>query len=746
MLLETNNLIRFERYVVDRSVWTLQWGQEPIAVNRKSFDLLVYLIDHRDRVCSKDELLAALWHDQFVEESNLTQQIFLLRKALSRHESGRKIIETIPGRGYRFTAPVEIEQRPGLQERFPQQIVVNSSESVTVTHITIEEEEIEAGGDVSADTSLHAGKTNRPIVVPAGSQTIGAPAVTRWQRLLGRTVGSTVVRRLLVGAAAAACLAVYLTMLSNNSTHWRISTYTQITTDGQAKSIGGTDGSRVYFTQLKPRGIAEVSVSGGVEAPVQLGIEDTWSGDVSPDGSTLLVISQAGGQGPADSLWSFRLVGGSLRHLADSVLSSAWSPDGERIVYALANGDIFVMRRDGSEPHRIASIGGYLKSIAWSPDGSTIRFSRDGLLWEISADGNNLRRLLPGWGKSPTQWSGEWTPDGRFFFVADGQIWLLQNGRGFGSNLPATPSQLTFGPTVWDRPISSPDGKKIFASGRTRRGELVRFDTKSDQAKPFLSGISAEFVVFSSDGKSVAYVSYPEGILWRANQDGSNPIQLTELPFYPKSVCWSPDGSEIVFVNRTADAVDAIFVIASDGSGKPRRILPEDRQAETDPSWSPDGRKIAFSTSPNVGASAKSDLRIFDLAARKTTAIPGSGGLLVPRWSPDGRFISAMTLDTVSLRLFNLSSEKWTKLDTGAVAFPEWSHDGQWIYYVRWTADPSILRIRATDGKRENVADLKGARYTGTYTLWMGLDPADAPMMLRDEGSDDIYALTLERK
>lgn len=105
-----------------------------------------------------------------------------------------------------------------------------------------------------------------------------------------------------------------------------------------------------------------------------------------------------------------------------------------------------------------------------------------------------------------------------------------------------------------------------------------------------------------------------------------------------------------------------------------------------------------------------------------------------------------MTLDTMSMKLFNLSSGKWTTLYTGAVAFPEWSHDGRWIYYVRWTTDPAVLRIRAEDGKQESVADLKGARYTGTYTLWMGLDPADAPMLLRDEGTDDIYALTLERK
>ncbi len=49
-------------------------------------------------------------------------------------------------------------------------------------------------------------------------------------------------------------------------------------------------------------------------------------------------------------------------------------------------------------------------------------------------------------------------------------------------------------------------------------------------------------------------------------------------------------------------------------------------------------------------------------------------------------------------------------------------------------------------GNAERVVDLKGFRYTGAFTLWMGLDPTDTPMLLRDVGTDDIYALTLEQK
>jgi len=147
MSLKLQDHIRFEGYVLDRLGWTLIWRDEPIAISRKSFDLLLFLVEHRDRVIGKEELLHSLWHDQFVEESNLTQHIFLLRKALSRHDSGRKIIETIPGRGYRFTAPVELEWQPRSPDLQPpaeaqqRQILVTATESIT--HVTIEEEEID---------------------------------------------------------------------------------------------------------------------------------------------------------------------------------------------------------------------------------------------------------------------------------------------------------------------------------------------------------------------------------------------------------------------------------------------------------------------------------------------------------------------------------------------------------------------------------------------------------------------------
>jgi hypothetical protein len=80
-----------------------------------------------------------------------------------------------------------------------------------------------------------------------------------------------------------------------------------------------------------------------------------------------------------------------------------------------------------------------------------------------------------------------------------------------------------------------------------RGGELARYDTKSAEFVPFLSGISADSVSFSRDGQWVTYVSFPEGTLWKSKSDGSQRIQLTNPPLSVRLPSWSPDGQQIVF-------------------------------------------------------------------------------------------------------------------------------------------------------------------------------------------------------
>ena len=131
-MLKTQGIIHFEGYSLDRARWQLRWGNESVALTRKTFDLLLYLVDHHDQVVSKDELLQSLWPKQVVEEGNLNQQIFLLRKALSHHGPA-KIIETVPGRGYRFTAKLE---SPAAEDEVST-VVIRDQHSITT--VTIDE-------------------------------------------------------------------------------------------------------------------------------------------------------------------------------------------------------------------------------------------------------------------------------------------------------------------------------------------------------------------------------------------------------------------------------------------------------------------------------------------------------------------------------------------------------------------------------------------------------------------------------
>ncbi|HEX8282858.1 MAG TPA: tetratricopeptide repeat protein [Pyrinomonadaceae bacterium] len=86
----------------ERILWQ---DDEPLALPPKVFETLVLLVEHRGRIVSKEEMMSALWADRFVEESNLTQSIFMLRKALGDGQDAR-YVETVPRRGYRFVAPV----------------------------------------------------------------------------------------------------------------------------------------------------------------------------------------------------------------------------------------------------------------------------------------------------------------------------------------------------------------------------------------------------------------------------------------------------------------------------------------------------------------------------------------------------------------------------------------------------------------------------------------------------------------
>jgi Tol biopolymer transport system component/predicted Ser/Thr protein kinase len=555
------------------------------------------------------------------------------------------------------------------------------------------------------------------------------------------------------GAALLIVLAAIFAYTMRSVPVLRVTEYTQITHDGHSGEVRGTDGSRLYLMGRNGQ-VRQVATSGGEIQPVtSITLPNPGLDDVSPDGSALLITAYGrAGASSAPPTYSVPILGGAQTYLGD-LISGSWSPDGKSIVYATANGDINLMQSDGTGAHKLVSVGGAVDwHFSWAPDGSIIRFFRDGSLWEMASSGSNLRQLLPGWRPSDYKCCGKWSPDGEYFVVAAGppgpisQLWAVNERTQLLRRHSPEPVQLASGPIEWGIPIFSKDGKKIFASGSTSRGELVRFDSKSNLFQPFLGGLSAEWVSFSKDGQSVAYVSFPDGIVWKANTDGSQRLQLTGARMSPRSLHWSPDGTHILFVDSSStQGTPAMWIVSSQG-GVPRRLLPNDREPESDPAWSPDGQKIVFATSAEVRGSPKSTVSILDLASDKVTSLPGSVGMFSPRWSPDGRRIAAVSFDLLTMKLFDVQTQQWSVVYQGSAAiFPTWSSDSRYIFFLLLNG-AGVFRVPITGGNAKLIADMKDVPVTGSFGVWFGLDSTDAPLLLRDAGTQDIYALSLERK
>ncbi len=526
------------------------------------------------------------------------------------------------------------------------------------------------------------------------------------------------------------------------------SNYVQLTHDGRPKVLVGTDGSRLYLGSTITASstfntITQMSTSGGEPVRIPTDSNVVLPLNVSQDGAELLVKDNPA-TGNTGQFLRLPILGGLPRPLGALVgQDAAWSPDGGMLAYADGS-ELFLAKSDGTESRKLVSLPGQAFFSAWSPAGSELRFSlrdyKTGAysLWEVSVQGTNLHPLLPGWRDPPDECCGKWTADGRYFvFQSQGQIWALSEQGGFLHHSTGKPIQLTSSPLSLFSPLPSKDGKKLFVVGRSYRGELERVGSRSGQLTPFLPGISAEDVAFSKDGQWVTYVSYPQGILWRSKRDGSEKLQLCFPPLFAALPRWSPDGKQIIFYDYTVGKPVRIYMVSADG-GIPQQLLHGDPEPQWDPNWSPGGDKIQFSGAP---ADAESAIRLLDLKTHQVSTLPGSQGMFGARWSPDGRYIVAMPAKALSLVLFDFQTQKWSQIANVRAAFLNWSRDGQYVYFLRWLGNPAVMRVRITDRKMEVVSDLTNLPTTGNLGPWVGLDLDDSPLLLKDIGTQDVYAL-----
>ena len=731
-------VFRFGDVEVREREFRLIKAGEVIPVEPKAFRVLLFLLHNPQKLITKEELLDEVWGETAVSENSLARSIALLRRLLGEDTHEPRFIETVATIGYRFICPIE----------------TGSTEAV--------------GSDSSTP-----GLTNAEAAEPRSKEQ--RPRKVLWIALAATGV-------VLTGAAGLMWYALRpLPTL-------RIVSYTQITTDGQRKGIAGTDGSSLYLNLYAPAGHGVVPVTGGRVTPLTIDLPTTksyssdymWIMDVSPDGSKLLV------RGNLDlstgwKLWIVDAHGRGALYLAQC-FTAIWSPDGRTVLYNTLHGDLYTIPSEGGEPHLLLASPAppgaplFQGSLSWSPDGNRIRFTRNQRYWEISADGKNPHEILPNWHAANPKYAmmgGHWTPDGDFFLfyagmgmfsqnpAAASQLWALDERRRWPHRSNPEPVELTTGATIWGGFAFSRDGKFLYSSGQMQKGELVRYDAKSKQLVPYLGGISAEAVNFSRDGRFLLYVTFPEGKMWRANRDGSGLQQLTGPPFYPQTPEWSPDGTQILFFEWSPSHLGEMYTMSSKG-GTPKRLLPDEKNVDTLPDWSPDGKKIVFDQSPagapGFGWYEGENARILELDTGKVTDLPPCPrSCYHPRWSPDGRYIFEITTDHDDVMLLDLMTSRWSQfnLHRGSIKSPSWSRNGRFIYFGDLDSavggstgrDPGYYRVPVIGGGAEKIADLKDFRGTGAGDSgWSTLDPDENPLLLRQAGIYDVYALALERK
>ena len=630
---------------------------ESLPLTGKVFDLLLYFVEHSDRLLAKDEILKNVWPDSFVEEGNLARHVSMLRKVLGEGPHDHAYIVTVSGRGYRFVAHVS-----------------------TVTD-----------RDFGKPASLHAVEGG-----PTDTLTTAEGAAAPRSRLSPRTIGLTMAA---VGMSVAALVITQWTLsvsaparpAKSLSLDWRTTTGDVY---GPAISRDGTYLAYIWLTPNQEQGLRVRQVAGGNTIDViPPGPAWYWGLRFSPRGDFIYFLIADRVSQTLGTLYRVPTLGGRPERVLDNVNGHiAPSPDGQSVAIVRFNAApgaaaIMTVGAAGGQPHTLLTLEWpvVVQALDWAPDGQSLlcavkQRTDAGDRWqvmEIPAAGGSPKTILP---PRPSKIiAAAWLPDRRGFLMTAidpesglSQIWhvsypdgterrltddlhdykdlsVTADGRGVVTQSLGHLLQL------WIAPVADVNQAKQIASGTARGaydalawtadsqllykwGERGFYDVwrmaPDGSARHQLTENAREIADTSvaPDGRFVFFVSTRSGSrqIWRMRPDGEDPRQITTLKALVSSPIVSADGQWVYFA-ADERGFPTLWKMTVDGQSVGEV---SDRAIELF-DLSPDGQWLAYS----YRDSARKCLRVAVVALDGTA--PAKIFDIEPtfalRWTPDGK-------------------------------------------------------------------------------------------------------------
>ena len=683
-------VFEFGPYSLDTHRRLLRKADEVIPLTSKVFDTLLALVQNHHRLMEKDELLKLIWTDTVVEERNLAVNISTLRKVLGESASSHNYIVTVPGRGYRFVAPVrEANESSGSG--------INGS----------------YGSEMALPSDVQ-NVASRKTAAPLDWQSRLRKPLLSIGLLAGFIVSFAVGR---YSTSATARLSMRFSSITNFA---GVEGQPSFSPDGRSVAFVSDRGGQydIFVGLLTGGSLVRVTNDSNVEA------RPKWS----PDGSKLL-YARLNESGLWDS-WVIPALGGTPHKISSNAMDPAWSPDGQSIAYAnLTTGTIWLCDASGRESHPLTKPENAVvhRQPAISRDAKKLAFVR-----RIEAGGpyGELSVVEPGGiheARSLTKdgafvGSPKWSPDGKTIYFASGRggginIWKV-NARG------GTPEQITVGPgDDADLDLSSDGRRLVFSTYRinSNLGEIVLNGT----SQPAIQWLTSDPVrgelapAYSHDGKHIAYFTTRRGAeresVWIMDHDGGNPSQLAEderVNAYPR---WSEDGKSLFYFSIPGGT-------GSFGQASELRRLPvlggtlqhvpftvRDPYGDVGPQ-----DKLLY-------PAADGSVKIFDPKTNRSEALTGITGTHL-RWCPDGRRFAAIVSPKeendarVGLWVHSLDG-KHQQVFRGWIAFYGWAGpDELLVLEGKPDLQAKLWRVRL-DGSRET----SGVSIRLIYSYWHNL-------------------------